>query len=206
MSALPVFSRDEFTAPEAQDSFIQQETQPFLQNPPQEEILLDEMSNFKYKIGVKKIKRIGAHDIEKKQDLAPLSFKYKDLRFDSYASKGVGANPSIYTLEQRSNLSYKKGIFDLSGGVENYYGSADLTKASQSFYFTPKLNITKNAYVQLNNKVDPKNNNFYQELGVNYTPHFLKNSSFGVLGGVNYYGNNKTTSERLKFNTSFYLW
>jgi hypothetical protein len=94
----------------------------------------------------------------------------------------------------------------LSGGVSNSYSNADLTKASQSFYFAPKLNITKDAYVQLNNSVDPKNNSFYQELGINYTPSFLKKSSFGVFGGVNYYGKDNTKSERLKFNTSFYLW
>ena len=108
-------------------------------------------------------------------------------------------------LKQRTELKYQKEHFELSSGYETNYASTDASKRGQSVFIEPKLKLGKRFSLKLNNSVNPVTQRFTQELGVNYTPKHIKNSTFGISNET-IFGDNAIIKQRMNFTSNFFIW
>ncbi len=108
-------------------------------------------------------------------------------------------------LKQRTEVKYQKEHFELSSGYETSYASTDASKRGQTVFLEPKLKLGNGFSLKLNNSVNPVTQRFTQELGVNYTPKTIKNSSFGVSNETTF-GDNSIIKQRMNFTSNFFLW
>ncbi len=108
-------------------------------------------------------------------------------------------------LKQRTELKYKKEYFELSSGYETSYASVDASKRGQTVFLEPKFKFGERFSLKLNNSVNPITQRFTQELGVNYTPKYIKNSNFGISNETTF-GENSIIKQRMNFTSNFFLW
>lgn len=108
-------------------------------------------------------------------------------------------------LRQRSEVKYEKKFLELSGGLEAKYDNVDAKKSQKNLFVEPELKLGNGFSLGARNMFDPENSKSEHELGLKYKPKTLKNSTFGVSTGT-VVRSNSENSQRVRFNTDFYLW
>lgn len=99
------------------------------------------------------------------------------------------------------------GRLSLTGGMEVKYQNPDASINSKKFYVTPNLRLTENVSLTFANKFNHDSKVYENEVGLQYSPKFLKNyaeGAFGVSAGT-VFDEEEIKSQKLKFTTDFYL-
>jgi|GEM_PF-6304243 len=109
-------------------------------------------------------------------------------------------------LNQRTEARYSKKYFEVGAGYETKYDNPDASLSTKNVFLSPKINISEEVSLILNNRVDPMGTRFEQEVGLNFKPKFLPNSIFGVTGGTTIRNNSGETTRKMKFSTDLLLW
>lgn len=140
----------------------------------------------------------------KPDDAASLTVKKGDFSVVSTSKKGQNDYMKD-NLRQRTEAKLEKKYFEVGAGLETKYESTNASKNSQSVFIAPKIKLTDRFSIMLNGKVNPIGSTAEQEVGINYKPKNLENSTFGVSGGTTF-KNGAEQSQKMKLNTDFYLW
>lgn len=169
-----------------------------------DEIFLDTNVNFKYKVNSKKQVKTVAAEKNDDSNASGINIKKGDFSVSSTSKKSKNDYMNE-TLKQRTEAKYEKKYFEISTGMETKYENTDASKNSQNVFLSPKLKVGDQFSVLFNNKVSPTGSTVEQEVGINYKPKLLENSTFGVSGST-VFKNGVESSQKMRFNSDFYLW
>lgn len=170
-------------------------------------IELDEIHpdiDFSPKYKIKQNKNIKPASYAPKKEDTGLNVEHGNFSLTSTSKKGQN-DYMRENLRQRTEAKWNQKYFELSTGMETKYESVDASKNSQNVFLAPKLKLGDRFSVLYNSKVNPYSLTTEQEVGVNYKPKSIENSSFGVTTGSTFL-NGVETSKKMRFISDFYLW
>ena len=169
-----------------------------------DEITLDHEPRFKYKINTTlNVKPV----LYPRKDVAGDVLNIKNGNFSLSSTSRKTKNDRLENaLNQRTEARYSRKHFEVATGYETKYDNPDASRGSQNVFLAPKINLSKEVSVIFNNRVDSSGTNFEQEIGLNFKPKLLPNSTFGVTGGTTFKNDSNERTQKVRFNTDLLLW
>lgn len=106
------------------------------------------------------------------------------------------------------NISYTVNpTFTFMAGNEVWYVNPNASIGAKKIYFNPRINISKNLYLDYISKYNQTSKYIEQEVGLNYVPKAFKNNAvFGVKASGVMDDGHEMQSRKLKFTTDFYIY
>ena len=97
-----------------------------------------------------------------------------------------------------------EGRLSLTGGMEVKYQNPDASINSKKLYLTPSLKLNNDISFTFANKFNQDSKIYENEVGLQYSPHLFKNSTFNITAGT-VFDEETIKSQNLKFSTDLFL-
>ncbi len=96
------------------------------------------------------------------------------------------------------------GRLSITGGMEVKYQNPDASINSKKLYLTPSLKLNDEISFTFANKFNQDSKIYENEVGLQYSPHLFKNSTFNITAGT-VFDEETVKSQKLKFSTDLFM-
>ena len=167
------------------------------------EIILEDYNPIKLKAN-KTLKNQKYEEVYKKDN--PKNSYFLSDKIELYQNSSASLNTQ-YSKEYKSTTGVElkpSKFLSVNSGVESKFRLDDQNPLSKKLYFSPMVNLGKNASITFHNKVDVENNSVDNDIELKVSPFKSKAADFGVYGATTR-AQNGSMSKSINFSTNFYF-